>query len=282
MRDIELRLDGHGGPSGELRADRAASIAAALDELVLRLTRHAASAPGLGRPGIPIERLGEVRLAGISPGSTCLLFRVGDASALDIDPLGEEADAMFWDIAQGIANNCRPEFVTATIAAATQRFVGAMVSTAATVTIAVGTRQPVLITTAQADRTIWEPADSAIGPATLAGKLEAVDLRSAHFRIVDDVGNRIELHDVQDSADVAALVNHRVLAEGLYTPATASSRARLDGVTIRPFELPAELTEAAEPPAPDLATGALAVSAMPADLALSEDELEAFLATIHG
>lgn len=238
MREIELRLDRHGEPDGELRADRVAWIVTAVDDLMLRLTREAASAAGLGRPGLVIERLAEVRLAGISGKGTRLLFRVGDPDALDIDPLSDQSDSMLRALLVGIADNSRPEFVTGAIAAATLRLVAALQRSAPLVEVSVGGRTPMRLFTARLDRTVWEPEDRDGRPTTLTGRLEAVDLRNAHFRIVDDEGRRIELVGVENSDEAAAFVNSLIIAEGALTPATVTARARMESVTVTPVPDP--------------------------------------------
>ena len=126
MREIELRLSGHAGPPGELRADHAARIGETLQSLVLRLTREAAGVAGLGRPVRVLEQIGEVRLAGVAEGSTRLIYRVGDSTSLDVDPLSDAVDAMFVEIVDGMARNRLPSFATDTIAQAVDDFAGAL------------------------------------------------------------------------------------------------------------------------------------------------------------
>ncbi|MBW3084264.1 hypothetical protein KEM60_00451 [Austwickia sp. TVS 96-490-7B] len=233
MRDIEVRLRGHGGPDAELRADRVAAIAAALDDLVLRLTREAASAAGLGRPGFAIERLGEVRLISIAAGGPRLTFTVGDADALDIDPLGQMTDALFWGIVEGMAVNERPTFVTNTIAEATMRFVAALQRSAPHVDVTFGARSPIHLATGAINRRVWEPDDSGAHRRTLTGLLEAVDLRNAHFRIVDAEDNRVELVDVREAEEASQLVGQVVVAEGTFIPARGASKPRMEEVAVR-------------------------------------------------
>lgn len=279
MREVELRFEGTGAPAGEMRADHAAAVATALDTLLLRLTREAASAPGLGRPGMTIERLGEVRLTGITTGSTRLVFRIGDADAL-VDPLADRTDAMFRGIIRGVSVNESPAFATPTIRDATLRLVGALQKAAPIVEITTTVDPVVRVVTAGIVRDVWKPRDGEAEPATLAGRLEALDFRNGRFRLVDDVGNRIELHDVDDPGTAAELANQRVLAEGLLSPATNTSRAKLTGVRLRPFELP-ELISASLRPAQAILTDVIDLPRLPDEFALTDTELDAFLAAIH-
>ncbi|MDO5699755.1 MAG: hypothetical protein Q4G51_17460 [Dermatophilus congolensis] len=282
MREIEIRLIGHDGPDGELRADRAAGIAKSLDDLVLRLTREAAEMAGRGRPGVVIEKLGEVRLAGIDRGSTVLTFAIGDADALEIDPLSEPTQQMFDELVQGIAANHRPEFVTDTISEATDRLIAALQKAALEVDIAIDRRRSARLALATVSRDVWKPLDPGGEVTTLVGLLEAVDLRNAHFRLLDDAGNRIELIDVVNSEAVAPLAGSRVAATGTYAKASGAGRSRIEGASIAEFSLPALLLEAVAPlsglPGIDAPGGLLP---LPADLELSDEELDAFLAAIH-
>ena len=71
----------------------------------------------------------------------------------------------------------------------------------------------------------------------VTGSLEAVDLRIDHFRIIDDVSNRIPLDGVRNAETVAHLIGQRVRAEGT----AIVDRGRLRGlqeVTIEPQALP--------------------------------------------
>lgn len=287
MRQVTLRFEGHGAPVGQMKADRAAAVATALDHLVLRLTREAASAAGLGRPGTTIERLGEVRLTGISAGSAVLTFQIGDAEALtdsrgrQIDPLAEHIDTMFHAIVCGISRNDPPAFMTPTIKDATLRFVGALQRAAPVVDVTNADDAVVRVLTTHINREVWLPRAGEAAPATLAGRLEALDFRNGHFRLVDDVGNRIELVEVLDLGTAAELANQRVLAEGLFCPATATSKARLESVTLRPFELPDRLLPALQPSVPPAVTAGAEHARMPDEFALSDEELDAFLAAIH-
>lgn len=280
MRDVELRFEAIRSPAGEMRADHAAAVSAALDTLFLRLTREAASAAGPGRPGTTLERLGEVRLRGVAAGSTRLLFRIGDADAL-VDPLEEQTDALFRDLVAGIQANEAPSFTTPTIREATLRLVGALKKAAPIVEVTAAERRIARIVTAEIVRDVWQPRDGEPQPATIAGRLEALDFRNGHFRLVDDVGNRIDLEEVDDPDTAADLANQRVQAEGKLTPATNTSKERLTSVRLRPYALPGHVSASSGPAVSAMPTEALDVPRLPDEFALTEAELREFLATIH-
>lgn len=159
--------------------------------MILRLTREAANAAGLGRPPRVLEQLGEVRLAGVTQGSTRLIFRLGDPSALDVDPLSGATDRMFTELVTGIAQNRRPAFVTETIAEATGRFVASLQKASPQTDVTLSGRTVARLETGRVDRTVWQQPAGPVQEATLVGQLEA--LHSDHFRLRDDVGHRIEL-----------------------------------------------------------------------------------------
>lgn len=152
MREIELRMYGQADPPGELRADAAARVGEALQDVILRLTREAANAAGLGRPPRVLEQLGEVRLAGVTQGSTRLIFRLGDPSALDVDPLSGATDRMFTELVTGIAQNRRPAFVTETIAEATARFVASLQKASPQTDVTLSGRTVARLETGRVDR----------------------------------------------------------------------------------------------------------------------------------
>ena len=172
MREIELRLSGHAGPPGELRADHAARIGETLQSLVLRLTREAAGVAGLGRPVRVLEQIGEVRLAGVAEGSTRLIYRVGDSTSLDVDPLSEAVDAMFVEIVDGMAHNRRPTIATDTIAQAVDDFAGALQKSARHVSASLSGAVIADISTQFIDRGVWQPSAVESTQATLAAPCE--------------------------------------------------------------------------------------------------------------
>lgn len=238
MRELGMRLVGAGSPDGEVRADKVAGIATALSDLVLRLTREAADAAGLGRPGSAIERIGEVRLAGLATADsgTRLVFHFGDAGAFDVDPLGEVADGMLWDVVYGMVLNTRPSFTTNTIAEATGRLAGAMNRAAHEVSLTMGGHLPLTVEPAAVDRRVWDLFAKEAGPASVTGVLEAVDLRNGRFRLLTSDEVRIDLVDVQRKAEAAALVSQSVVATGLRIVPEGSGHLRIESAVLAPFD----------------------------------------------
>ncbi len=280
MREIELRLSGHAGPPGELRADHAARIGETLQSLVLRLTREAAGAAGLGRPVRVLEQIGEVRLAGVAEGSTRLIYRVGDSTSLDVDPLSDAVDAMFVEIVDGMAHNRRPTIATDTIAQAVDDFAGALQKSARHVSASLSGAVIADIPTQLIDRHVWQSSAVESTQATLVGTLEALDLHNDHFRLRDDVGNPIELIDVVDSRHAAGLAGRRVAASGEFVPAIGSGRSRVERANVAPYEPDERYDPRTDGPDGFPAPGRLA--RLPEDLALTDAELDDFLAAIHG
>ena len=229
MREIELRMYGQADPPGELRADAAARVGEALQDVILRLTREAANAAGLGRPPRVLEQLGEVR----------------------------------------------PAFVTETIAEATARFVASLQKASPQTDVTLSGRTVARLETGRVDRTVWQQPAGPVQEATLVGQLEALDLHSDHFRLRDDVGNRIELDDVANSDEAASLGGQRVIATGLYRRASGAGRSRLSNATVRPFEASPWLAAPVREQVSDATSGYL--RRFPEDLALSEPEMDDFL-----
>lgn len=281
MQQIEFRLVGQPSPDGQILASHAASISRALEALVHRLTREAAGRAGLGRTHRVLEKLAEVRLVGLGEGSTRLYYRVGDANALEIpDPLSQDVDKLFWDVVEGLATNSRPASTTETIASATDDLVAALIQSASQVEVAADGRRSPVLWTDRLDRSVWAPTTSPGAAETvMIGLLEAVDLRSDHFRLADDVGNRVELLDVRDALVAAHLAGTRVEVRGRFVPVSGSARPRIEDVVV----------SAAQPPlptsTPSLAEAVAEAASAPEPtihLEVTDEELDDFLTSARG
>lgn len=280
MRSIEIRLIGHRSGAGEILGDDAVHLVQAVKDLVYRLTRAAADRAGLGRAPAVIEQLSTVRLS-LAEGSTRLIFRVGEEEALDIDPLAADVDAALFVIASGIRDNIVPEGTGASVAAAAHDLVVALRHAAPKVDVTIGGLEPVQISASGLDPRAWEPEESAQeDDRTVVGTLEAVDLRSAHFRIVDAVMNRIELMEVEDPSRAAVLVGQRVSARGRLVLGGPNARTRLMAPTVVADETEIETT--ARQPSLDWLIAEAANAPKPEPLDLSPDELREFLAAARG
>lgn len=236
MREVELTLLRVGSPEGEIRADRAGAIATALYELVLRLTREAADAAGLGRPPSAVERMGEVRLVGLGTREHRLVFRLGDPQALDIDPLAERTDQMLAEVVEGVTRGERPLFVTSSIAEAVGRLVGALDRAAPAVAVGLNGRLPVEVEPATVNRRLWDGYVKHTVRTRITGVLEAVDVRNGRFRLVDVEGQRYDLVEVASKEQAAALVTLRVTAEGLLVVPEGNGHTRMEQPTLRPVD----------------------------------------------
>jgi hypothetical protein len=280
---LELRLEGAAAPDGEIPLADLAAIAKSLQELSLRVTRASVGAADLGRPNADVAGLSQVRLSGIRAGSTRLILSRGEPDVLDIDPAQlSDLDQRFLGILQGIGQDRRPDWVSDTVADSASDFVNALQAAAPVVVARLGDRLPIRIETRKIRKETWQgrSAQAASRQLVVAGRLEAVDLRSGKFRIVDDVGHRIALEDVPEAQAVAYLIAHRVEAEG---PGILSTDGRLKGLwapTIREAELPepwtvraaADLTEELAKPGPAYGEG----------IDLTDEEYADFLSFVRG
>ncbi|BBX73958.1 hypothetical protein MSHI_18640 [Mycobacterium shinjukuense] len=281
--EFEVRLIGSNMPAGEIALATLANLAEGLQELTLRIGRDRLPSPGSGRTAEVITSLTSMRLVGLAAGSTRLRFARGPVDELDLDLTASgEIDARFWEILDGVAANSRPPWVTDLIADSTRKFVAALLSSAREVELTGRGRQPIKIATAALRAEVWQPGapDITASDVVVTGRLEAVDLRSGRFRVVDDVGNRFNLDHVPDPVAVAHLINHRVRAVGSGRLDPTGHLKGLDSPFIEAQELPAswlspkavDLGAELAKPGPKLGGG----------VELTDDEFDEFMATIKG
>lgn len=201
--EFELRLIGSDMPAGEVSLATLANLVEGLQELTLRIGRDLLASPGSGRTAEAVTSITSMRLVGLAAGSTRLQFARGPVDELDLDlTASAEIDARFWEIIDGVAANIRPPWMTDLIAESTRKVVAALLSSAPAVELTRRGRQPVTIATAKLRAEVWQPAATDITAAdvVVTGRLEAVDLRSGRFRVVDDVGHRFNLDHVPEPA----------------------------------------------------------------------------------
>lgn len=215
--EVELTLEGASSPAGEIRLADLAALAQSLQELSLRIGRAFVDAEGPGRTPRAIEDLSQLRLRGIDKGSTRLTLARGPAGALDLE-LAESAalDRRFWEVIEAVGKDERPGWVTDLVADSAASFVEAVQSAAPTVEVIMSRYEPVRIRTQEIHPETWMREGPTADQETVVvtGRLEAVDLRSGRFRVVDDVAHRIGLDDVPEAEAVAHLINHRVRVVG--------------------------------------------------------------------
>jgi hypothetical protein len=226
IKQIELRLVDGSAPSGEITLKDLSGIAAALQELVTRLSREAADAAGPGRSKQYVEEFAELRLDAITAGSTVLKVSKGPTDKLDVEVPGlADADDRLWDILSAIGTDQRPNWTSTLVAESAGKLAAALRGAAPTTVISSPDRADVQIDGAQIHLETWAANRlGSAGSATAAGWLEKVDLHSHTFRIRDDVGNTVELRRVIDDNAAGRLVGQWVTAEG---DATVSPTGRV-------------------------------------------------------
>ena len=281
-RDIEFRLLGHESDEGELLATDAINIIRSFKELAYRLTRAVSERSGLGRAEAALERLSTVRVS-LKEGSTRVVFKVGDDAALDlVDPITRDVDTAFWDIVIGVRDNRRPTTVSDTVADAVEGVILALERAAPVTEVTVPGYGQARLDRNQISREPWKRTD--LGEpteTTVHGRLDMVDLRSARFRLRDAAHNSIDLVGVKNVEHAALLVGQLVSATGLLSPGRESDHHKVDGAVV----VPSKVRDMLGHPMPSLEE-ALAAAAkqapVPEPLDLTLDELESFLAAIHG
>lgn len=242
--ELELRLIGAASPAGEIRLADLVAIAASLQELSLRIGRSYLGGEGPGRARGAVEELTQLRLSEITSGSTRLILARGPAAALDFE-LAEEAELerRFWDVMDGVAKDQRPDGTSDLIADSAASFVAALQSVAPTVEVTMGSRRQVRIRTTEIHRETWiRERKVAQTEAVVTGRLEAVDLRSGRFRVVDDVGHRIALDHVPAPTTAAHLINRRIRAIGTGVLGQDGQLKEIDRPSIEEQSLPPSWT----------------------------------------
>ncbi|MGL5930044.1 MAG: hypothetical protein ACRCY8_14015, partial [Dermatophilaceae bacterium] len=213
---LELRLIGAAFPTGEIPLSDLSAIAASLQELHLRIARLSLDAEQRGRPNDAVAHVSQLRLTGVAEGSTSLLISRGEPDTLDVEPAEfADLDAKFDDVIRGIADDARPGWVTDPVAESAADLVKALKAAAPSIEARLDGSPAVHIVSDRIHRETWTAReDPPTRDADLSGTLEAVDLRTGRFRLVDDIGNRVALEQVPQPLDVARLIGRRVRVSG--------------------------------------------------------------------
>ncbi|MGL5818197.1 MAG: hypothetical protein ACRCYR_11575 [Phycicoccus sp.] len=212
---FELRLLDAEFPDGEIPLADLRDIADSLQELNRRIARLSLDTERRGRPNDLLARASQMRLTGVAAGSTRLLISRGEAGTLDIEPAEfSDLDAKFADLIRGIADDARPDWVTDSVAESAADLVKALKAAAPSIEARIGDRPAVRIASERIRRETWSARQVSTTKVDLSGTLEAVDLRSGRFRLVDDIGNRVALEHVPQPLEVAPLIGHRVRVSG--------------------------------------------------------------------
>lgn len=276
--ELQLRLVEAEAPDGEIAVSDLVAIAQSLQEVSLRITRDCVDAEPLGRPPRVLDELSQLRLRGISKGSTRLVLARGPSGALDLDlPVLATVDQRFGEIIHAMGEDRRPEWVTDSIGDSVADLVRALKSAAPVVEARMGAREPIRIQTKEIHRETWTGAPKKGELMRVTGRLEKVDLRSHDFRIRDDVGNSIELKHVADDEAVAGLIGRQVAARGEAVHNQSGRVIGLTGPELRPDD--SALTQARVPPTMPLSAILAAAPGLDPDgvVDLTDKEFEAFL-----
>lgn len=254
--EIELRLIDGPTPRGQVRALDESRISGALHEISIRLGRERADMMRPGRSTRSVEELCEVRLVGLSGGSSVLTYEVGPSEdVLDLPELDWQ-EAAFESILGGLAQDVRPEGISDEVAESVGALVHALSNAAPRVDLRLRSAEPTEIATAHIHRDVWTTPRRSIDeePVTVVGVLEKVDLRSHEFRVRDAVGNALELVEVPRDQEVAHLVGRPVTASGLARRKRGGGLSGVHAPAIEPFEwsLPTGTQSADDDPFADL------------------------------
>lgn len=241
---IELRLQEMAMPSGEISLADLAAISGRLQELSTRVSRWVAEIEGPGRSPGMVESAATLRLSGLTEGSTVLEINRGSHDTLPFDlPFEDEVTAKYWEIIAALSTDAPPADTPTPVRESAVGLLDALQHAAERVTLSSADGARVEFWPAQRDRAVWRATEMQIdlGPITVLGRLEMVDLRNRKFRIADDVGNRITLDEVENAEAVSReLVGMRVTAAGV---PTHDKRGRLLSITapmIEPATVPAQ------------------------------------------
>jgi hypothetical protein len=277
--DLELRLVGASGPSGEIRARDLAVLADALQELRLRIGRELINTAGPGRTKQYMEELTEIRLNGITAGSTLLTFAHGPTDKFE-GILSEEKllEQRFHEMVEAIGRDERPDWATELIAESAAKLVDGLKSAAPRVIVHSGTGDDVTIETDHIHREVWTSGRVQTDDVVTAkGRLERVDLRTHEFRVRDDVGNAVDLRHVEGDAVAGKPVGQWVAATGRATLSAVGRLVALEEARVEAVQ---------DPAAPYIERTAVSVETLLAGapgpdpagaLDLDEDEFAAFL-----
>lgn len=281
--DLEITLTDTGEATGEISFADISAITRAMQDLATSVGRLVAEQEGPGRTVERAARVTRLRLRCIAQGSTKLSAAYGEHDALDLD-VGLESviAARFWEIVEGVSTGQCPSWVTPQVADATLRMMNAFSHAASRVELARGDHAAVAWRSDALAREPWQvPRLSETEEiVTVSGRLEAVDLATDRFRIRDDVGNKIILTDVPESADVGKLIGRRAAATGTAVRGHRLQLVAVDAPLLVPVNIPAEWSArssvdatslAARYPGPDPDGG----------VDLNDDEYDDFMATLR-
>lgn len=278
--DITLRLIDGVAPSGEIRAIDLEKIAGALHQMSIRLGRELdkSTRPGRSRP--PVEELHQVRVVGLTNGSTVLDFRVGPPEMLPIEFEDEQwRDEQLRSLLTGLADDSRPEGVSDLVADSVAELVQGLRTAASTVEVSGSGLPTRRFSTSALHRDSWVTPRRAAHDetATLAGILEKIDIHSHELRLRDDVDNALDLIDVEHDVRAAALGGRRVQATGRALRARDGSLCGLLAPELTEFRSAIAMTS---PPSLEEQLATLPGPDPESGIELSDEEFQRFMAAI--
>lgn len=281
MRDYEIRLVGHDSDDGEIMFDDLDRVGKAVKDLVYRLTREAADRAGAGRAPRVLEDLSAVRV-GMQAGSTRLIFRVGVAGSLGIDPVADEVDRAFWEIVNAFHTGKRPSRVTDTVADAALRLADGLSRASEVAEIHVHDLDVVRLRTTDVALEIWRSQDVEVREVTVHGELQMVDLKTARFRLSDAGGNDIDLVDVHDHLSAGRLVGSQVTARGLLKEGVGAQHHRLLGARVSARVPVEDRLRVPQQTSLDALVASARSAPQPQPLDLTDEEFESFVSAFRG
>lgn len=282
-KQFEFRLIDGSAPSGQLEADDLIALVQSLKEIATKLGREETEAELIGRPSKRTHRLARLNI-GLAPGSTrVFLQRISSGSgALDFD-VDEELsfDARFEEIVSSIAEDTRPQWISAPLAIAAGNLRTALARVAPRVEFAVDGRVSQQFATGETHKRTWLPDDASdTEMVSFVGRLRAVNLDSHRLQVTDDVGNRVALVDVADDARAGRLLGEYVAVFGSPVRDARGRLSQIHHPTIEPASVPPGFASARAPVSLD-AILASAEGPRPEGIPdLTHDEAAAFLDAI--
>ncbi len=282
-KTYSLRLEGLLVPDGEITMRDLTEIAGSLQLMATRIARQIGGIEGRGGTRASLERISELRLAGVEKGSTSLRMRLGDPDALPFPGGGDEGLLLdrFEESLEAIGANRPPDWASPLVKksiGAVATSVVASKATRATTSWGVGDEMEpkVAIDLVTVDLAVWK-VDEEIETQSVrfTGRLDKVDLRARRFRVRDDVGNDVTLEDVVDLEAAARLIGQRVVASGV-AEREQGRVVRIVEPTLLAEDLPAEWLAV---PAGEVPIGSpIPRGGIPG---ISASDVDEFLAEIH-
>ena len=278
-----FRLEGLPTPNGEISVRDLVDIGAALQLTATRIARQVGGLGGRGRSTSGIERISELRLSGISAGSTVLEIRLGDNGSLPLSTGDEQLVASrFEETFTSIATNGAPTWANSGVIAAIGRLASRVSASGATRLTASHGAGPTaipwqVVDFSRVDLAVWSIREERTAElVTMTGRLDKVDLRVRRFRVRDDVGNDVTLDDVVDVDAAAQLIGQRVVASGI-AEQEHGRVVRIIEPVLQREELPIEWFAQASNESP--VGGIIARVGIPG---VTHEEVDDFLAEIRG